>query len=561
MSRLSCLFRASCAYAALLAGCPSAFAQSANPLPEVVVTATGGGSLTQPGVVQQRQELNKTAGSVGFVDSESFKDRYTNNLHDVLKDTPGVLVQERYGQELRLSIRGSAISRAFHGRGIEVLQDGIPFNNADGSSDFYQIDPLALRSIEVYKGGNGLAYESSYLGGAVNFVTPTAYTAIAPNILRFDGGSWGTARGNIQASRVLGNFDGLVNATYSHSDGYRDHARQDYQHYNANFGYRINPNVETRFWLGNYITNQKLPGSLTLADAINNPRMAAASAVTGDQARDVRLERISNRTTIRFDNGRLDLDSWAMHKNLYHPIFQVLDQDGWTYGFAPRYIGNFNIAGHRNELIAGVRYFGGSNKALQFLNVAGSRGAQTLNAVQDANNYQAFAENRFYFLPTVALMTGAKILRDERTYTDFGGLALNPVRKFDSRAYEGFNPKVGLLWEPQRDIQVFTNLTRSQDIPDFTDLAQTVATTTKFVPLAAQRAWTAEVGTRGNVDRFAWDVTLYRSQFQDELLQFVVGPGVPASTFNAPRTVHQGVELAWLSKSGATSPVYRAATN
>jgi hypothetical protein len=32
--------------------------------------------------------------------------------------------------------------------------------------------------------------------------------------------------------------------------------------------------------------------------------------------------------------GRLDIDSWAIHKNLYHPIFQVIDQDGWTRHFS-----------------------------------------------------------------------------------------------------------------------------------------------------------------------------------------------------------------------------------
>ena len=110
--------------------------------------------------------------------------RYANTLRDVLKNTPGVFVQQRYGQEMRLSVRGSGISRGFHLRGLELLQDGIPVNAADGSGDFYQIDPLALRSVEVYKGGNALTFGATTLGGAINFVTPTAQTAFAPNMLR-----------------------------------------------------------------------------------------------------------------------------------------------------------------------------------------------------------------------------------------------------------------------------------------------------------------------------------------------------------------------------------------
>ncbi len=485
--------------------------------------------------------MNQIAGSVGFVDSEAFKNRYTRNLSDVLKDSPGVNVQERYGQELRVSIRGSAIARAFHGRGVDILQDGITFNNPDGSGDYYQIDPLALRAIEVYKGGNGLAYGSSYLGGAINFVTPTARTAIAPFILRFNGGSWGTLQGNIQASRVWGDYDALVNATYSHQNGYRDHSLSDYQHYNGNFGYRINANVETRFYTGIYNTDQKLPGSLNLTDALNNPTMAAPTAKSGDQARNVRLQRIANRTTVRLDSGKIDLDTWAMHKTLMHPIFQVLDQDGWSYGFAPKYTGSLNLGGFRNDLIAGARVYAGDNAARQFVNVSGTSGAQTLNSRQVANNYEAYFENRFFFLPQVALMTGAKVLRSERKYTDYGGFT-TPA-SYNSRIYDGINPKVGLIWEPARDVQVFADITRSMDVPDFTDLTQVIGTTTQFVPLAPQKAWTAEVGSRGRVDRFTWDITLYRSEIRDELLQFTVAQGIPASTFNAPKTRHQGVEL------------------
>ncbi|MDN8812121.1 TonB-dependent receptor plug domain-containing protein, partial [Staphylococcus aureus] len=80
----------------------------------------------------------------------------------------------------------------------------------DGSGDFYQIDPLGLRSVEVYKGGNALAFGSTSLGGAVNFVTPTAHTAFAPNIVRIDGGSFNTIRENFQVSRIAGPADVLI---------------------------------------------------------------------------------------------------------------------------------------------------------------------------------------------------------------------------------------------------------------------------------------------------------------------------------------------------------------
>ncbi len=168
MSHASRVALSAALFPTLLAATP-VFAQTAGPatIPLDEITVAGAaptssretaGSVTVPSVARQRAAVNATVGSVAFIDAGDFQNRYANTLRDVLKDTPGVFVQERYGQEMRLSVRGSGIARGYHLRGIELLQDGIPLNLADGSGDFYQIDPLALRSVEVYKGGNALTF-------------------------------------------------------------------------------------------------------------------------------------------------------------------------------------------------------------------------------------------------------------------------------------------------------------------------------------------------------------------------------------------------------------------
>lgn len=289
--------RRALALAAALSAPAAALAQPAAELPALEVTGRRPEALTAPSAEAQRRALEQTPAAVRFVDGRDLANRYAFNLRDVLADTPGVFVQNRYGQELRLSVRGSGIARGFHLRGVEVLQDGIPVNLADGSGDFYQIDPLAVRSAAVYPGGNALAFGTSTLGGAIDFVTPTAYTAEAPNILRAEGGSFGTWRLSGQVSRIFGDGDALANATVLHSDGYRRHSRSQYEQFNANVGYRVAPDVETRFYAGAYIVRQLLPGSLSLSDALERPRAAAPAAVLGNQARNVWAERFANRTS------------------------------------------------------------------------------------------------------------------------------------------------------------------------------------------------------------------------------------------------------------------------
>lgn len=518
----------------------STTAQAQDPL--VTVNAKPS-SLTVPSVRIQETQLNKTAGSVGFVDSEDYKDRYANTMKDVLQNSPGVFAQERYGQEVRLSVRGSGIGRGFHTRGIEILQDGIPTNLADGSGDFYQIDPLSLRSAEIYKGGNGLFYGSTTLGGAINFVTPNAYTATAPNNFGVETGSFETRRAHGQISRIIGDADFTVGGTVTRADGFRDHEDTNSEVFNGNIGYKITPDIETRFYGGVYNVDQDLPGALTLQQIRQNPKQAAATALSGDQGRVTKTERIANKTSFKTANGQLDIDTWFIHKDLYHPIFQVIDQDGVTYGIGPRYTSEFNIGDNWNELLLGARYFGGRNKAQQFVNVSGNRGAQTLDADQYANNYEAFFENRFWFLDDTAFMLGAKAFYNEREYEDHGGLPGNPLAKSDETSFDGINPKIGVLWQANEATQVFANITKSKDVPDFSDLAQTFAATTEFVPLKPQEAWALEIGSRGEYNGFHWDAAVYHSKIKNELLQYTTGPGIPAATFNADETIHQGLEL------------------
>ena len=145
---------------------------------EISVAAPRPKSTTQPDAHTALHELNKTAGGVTVVEAEQFREGRVSNYNDTLGMASGVLAQSRFGsEETRLSIRGSGLQRTFHGRGLKLMQDGIPVNLADGSFDFPAIDPYATSYIEVHRGANALQYGASNLGGSINFISPTGYTA------------------------------------------------------------------------------------------------------------------------------------------------------------------------------------------------------------------------------------------------------------------------------------------------------------------------------------------------------------------------------------------------
>ena len=176
-------------------------------LSEVKVQGSAPATPTAPTLDEARARAALVAGGTAVIDADSYKDGRTSTLQDALGFAPGVFIQPRFGaEESRLSIRGSGIQRTFHGRGITLLQDGASVNLADGGFDFQAIEPLATRYIEVYRGANALVYGSTTLGGAINYVSPTGYTAPALSA-RLEAGSYGlcaTCDAPIEQHRLAG---------------------------------------------------------------------------------------------------------------------------------------------------------------------------------------------------------------------------------------------------------------------------------------------------------------------------------------------------------------------
>lgn len=494
-------------------------------------------TLTVPSLYEIERQIRHVPGGADVVPAEKYKDGYALSVADVLKETPGVFAQQRWGEESRLSIRGSGLSRGFHLRGVRLLQDGIPISFADGSGDFQEIDPLMHQHVEVYRGGNGLRYGAASLGGAVNFVTPSARSVDYNWLARTEAGSYGTLRIHGQAAQVYKGFDVLAAMTRTRSDGFRKQSQQDNVRFNGNVGAKLTPNIETRFYLNYNDIHQEVPGTISKEDALERPKTVPAVNVLNRYARDIHSWRLANRTVLTLDNGlEVEIGAYANDKKLYHPIFQIIDQNSLDLGAFTRVKGNWMLADRQNETVVGLNFGHGRNDADRYVNISGQRGAQTANATQRVKNLEIYGENRFYVRPDFSLIAGFQGSFSDRDYTDHFNAANN-----DDTLFRSFNPKVGALWNITPYSEIYAGVTKSSEPPTFSELVQ--GAIPGFVPVDLQTAWTAEIGTRGDYGHFSWDATAYRAWVRDELLQFTVTPDVPASTFNAPRTIHQGLEL------------------
>lgn len=516
---------------------PSPAASPDDPAVLESVIVTGRRDPEDPAVVADaRARLSRTPGAVAVVSAESYETRFAQGFSDTLRNVPGVLAQKRYGEESRLSIRGSGIAQGFHQRGVLFAQDGVPFADADGFSDFQGLDALSARYIEVYKGANTLRFGGAQLGGAINLVTPTGRTAAQDALLQLEGGSFGFRRVHGEWATARGDWDAFVAATALESDGYRQQSDQSQGRLTASLGRRFGEDRDVRLIVQAADIQQSVPGALTLAQALSTPRMAPASNVINDNARDQTLKRATLQVRWRLDEATLFEGAvWGWSKSLYHPIFQVVDQESDTRGAFARIDWTGQIGGRRADAFYGFSYRDGDLDALRYVNVRGLRGALTANSRQRADAVDVFAEGRLFVTDRLAVVAGGSWGRATRDYQD----RLNAAND-DSISYDWVSPRLGLLWEDEDGSQVFANLTRSVEPPTYGALVQ--APLTGFTPVEVQDAWTAEVGARGRRGAFAWDVAVYRSEIDGEILNFIVGPDIPAAAFNAGETVHQGIE-------------------
>ncbi len=501
-------------------------------LPALEVTASRA-SLTSPSLEAARADLALTPGGAEVVAADRYLQGRASTVADTFALSPGVIAQSRFGSdEARLSIRGSGLQRTFHGRGIRVLQDGVPINLADGGFDMQSLEPTATAYVNVWRGSNALAYGSSTLGGAIDYVSRTGRTAPG-GFARLEVGSYDYLRATVADGVVHGNADGYASFTQSQQQGFRDHADQNNQRLFTNVGWRLDENVETRLYLTAVKTDSELPGSLTKAELEANPEQQDPTKLSANQKRDYELVRAASKTTITAADTTVDFIAAWTYKDLDHPLsFAVIDQlsNDALAGTTLTHTGD--LAGRDNRLRAGLLLNVGVTEATNLRNLNGRRGIVTSDADQTATNVEAFAEDQLALGGGFTGIAGVTAAHNRRENDQLDGDSIS----YD-RSYESLAPKVGLRWDDKpKTMQVYGNVSGSYEPPSFSEGGTTT------VANKAQQALTYELGTRGTQGFIRWDASVYYAQVEDELLAISL-PGPVSGTFNADRTTHQGVEL------------------
>ena len=207
------------------------------------------------------------------ITQERIREKNYKNVEDILRDAPGVVVQNTaFGP--RIDMRGSgekSLSR------VKVLVDGVSINPTEETMASLPINAIpveSIKKIEIIPGGGATLYGSGSVGGVVSISTNSNVTKdnffMDLNYGSFDNRNFGFAGGYNFNKHLYVNYG----FSYLNSEDYREHEEKENKIYLLGFDYKINAQHRFRFQSRFSDIKQDSSNQIPVEELKNNRRKA-----------------------------------------------------------------------------------------------------------------------------------------------------------------------------------------------------------------------------------------------------------------------------------------------
>lgn len=207
------------------------------------------------------------------ITQERIREKNYKNVEDILRDAPGVVVQNTaFGP--RIDMRGSgekSLSR------VKVLVDGISINPTEETMASLPINAIpveSIKKIEIIPGGGATLYGSGSVGGVVSISTNSNVTRdnffMDLNYGSYDNRNFGFAGGYNFNKNLYVNYG----FSYLNSEDYREHEEKENKIYLLGFDYKINAKNRFRFQSRFSDIKQDSSNQIPVKELKNNRRKA-----------------------------------------------------------------------------------------------------------------------------------------------------------------------------------------------------------------------------------------------------------------------------------------------
>jgi len=474
------------------------------------------------------------------------KGQAQRSLQESLVMLPGVFSMnaDNFSQDLRISIRGFGARSAFGIRGVRLLVDGIPESTPDGTADVDNVDAGALQRIELLRGAAAGLYGNAS-GGVLNLTTED------PTVQPFGEvqtvvGSFGFRRIQAKSGFSVGKLGTFISLSHNQAEGYRPQSDMQQTTLNLKMRYLLTEKTKIQLLVnyGNSLYAHD-PGGLTLAQTTTNRQQARAANVQFDAGETVAQGRAGLVLEQRFsEKHTLKLTAFATTRSFSNRL--AFNNGGWVafgrvYGGGSA-IWHFKTQKYRAQI--GTDINNQRDQRQRFNNIDGKKGAQTFDQTERYNSTGIFGIQEY--------MPFKKWIVSASTRLDILRLRANDHFQSDgdqsgTRAYNRFNPMMGVVFLPTSAISVYGNIASNFETPTLNELSANPSNLGGFNPdLKPQESVNVELGTKIRFnDKVSIDLAFFQIDLRNELVAYQLATA-PGRTFfrNAGKSRRQGIETA-----------------
>jgi Fe(3+) dicitrate transport protein len=535
--------------------------------------------------------LEHIPGSGQVITKEDLERNHRFTINEALREVPGVNVRDEDGFGLRpnIGVRGLNPTRSTK---IHIMEDGVPIMLMPyGDASSYYFPPLfRFDRIEVLKGSGQLLFGPQNIGGVMNMITrmPSAtpqgnFQVTGGNLsymnTHFDyGGMWGKSGYLLDVTHYQGTSprffqnrvkvdDASFKTVQELSDRTTVLAKFNYYREDSTLGYQ---GITEQQWGQDAhhspFNNDKMDfRRVGFHVAVNHMFTANLTSTTNffghyisrDWSRQMQDTDGDPATGACAVSGTGSVTGCTTGNNINATAASALPANGrftnarkyWVYGVEPRFHLDHKVLGINSEADFGVRYMSEESERKQFINVVsgvgqscsgGTNGQSCLgeDTHRTTSAYALFFQNRFHVTDKVTITPGFRV--EHVNYDQIDKRAFSGAGFFTKTDITEVLPGVGITYSPVKQYTLFAGVHRGFAPPQISDAIQSNA----VVDLDAELSWNYEAGLRGKPAHWlGFETTLFRMDFQNQIISQSVAGGSGATNTNAGRTAHTGIEF------------------
>lgn len=503
------------------------------------------------------EDVDKVTGTVTVKTQKDIDRKKANNLNELLDDEVGVSVRtQAYRSQLAGAAAGRAGNEGVNIRGLEgdqvmLLVDGVglpssySFGNgiAAGRGDY--IDPEGYKRVEIVRGATSTQYGSSGLAGSVMFVTKepedylkegktqhfgvkTGYSSADKSFLfsptyAFEAGD---TKGLVVVSQRRGeetdNMGSNSSKSTSRTEANTQSNRSDYVM--GKLKQKINADHNLKFTVES-IRREVNTDNLSAYGAVS-----AGATIYDDTSRDT-----ITRTAAKLDWQFTPMNAWfdKLDMSVYAQTASVEQQSWQTRSTTARtrdafynedgYGGSAQFERNWGDEVRHRLTYGADLRKAAYSMVA-NRGGDATTPLRyfpdtDGKFYGAFVQDDIA-VGAVKITPGLRY--DRYSYTP-KATSTGAVTSYDELSDGAFSPKLGVSWDVQPDLTLYTLYTHGFRAPQAGQLNAAYSGTagaTTYVTmgnpnLKSEQSDSIEFGTRGKAESVKYSTAMFYGKYKD----------------------------------------------